>query len=270
VRSAAAWSSCRRLRILVPACCCDSCAHRLLCACAPASGDIPRSQVQASRRRVRGSAVRECATLEANVTVPRQKKKRDTTTTERSERSTARLWAMPWALVELDANQRDGAVPPIQLQFLGRQRFTQSRKPIRPRGFTPRGDARPARQERGEHPNAAPPREALRQSEASQNLLQAVHAAQAPPLPPHPHSAAHVADAERCEPSHRAARVLPVKRQPSPRINIRTIPALVLTGMEERGGGIRSARFTPRSQAQEDAKAAHRRSIANGAMKKLM
>lgn len=173
---------------------------------------------------------------------------------------------MPWALVELDANQRDGAVPPIQLQFLGRQRFTQSRKPIRPKGFTPRGEARASHQERDERPDAAPPREALRQSEAAQQLLPAVYAAPPPP-PPHPHSTAHAAHAE---PSHRAARVLPVKRQPSPRINLRMIPALVLTGVEDRGGGMRSARFTPRSQAQEDAKAAHRRSIANGAMKKLM
>ena len=32
----------------------------------------------------------------------------------------------------------------------------------------------------------------------------------------------------------------------------------------------RGAAFTPRSQAQEDAKAAHRRSMVNGSMKKLM
>ena len=44
VRSAAVWGSCRRLRILVPACRCVSCARRLLCFCAPASGDIPLSQ----------------------------------------------------------------------------------------------------------------------------------------------------------------------------------------------------------------------------------
>jgi hypothetical protein len=190
---------------------------------------------------------------------------------------------MPWALVESDANTPEGVVPPIQLQFLGRQRFTQSRKPIfKPAGFTPRSTeslhqlppratlAPAAQQPRGD---IAPLREVLRQSDHSQ-----IFPAQPMQLEPFAHAPL---DSEReLQPAQRGRGVLPVKpaQRPSPRCTAPAalFPKLLLPGMEEGGlgGAMRSARrgaaFTPRSQAQEDAKAAHRRSMVNGSMKRLM
>lgn len=193
---------------------------------------------------------------------------------------------MPWALVELDANQRDGLVPPIQLQFLGRQRFTQSRKPnFKPAGFTPRSRASP-------HP--APPRtilapaserpqgdtlhrEALRQGDLHQNVP--AHAVRLQPFPPIVPAHGPEPDRGEVQPSQRGRTLIPVKptqHQPSPRCVVPAFPTLQLPGTDDGApvGAMRSARrgaaFTPRSQAQEDAKVAHRRSMVNGSMKKLM
>ena len=180
----------------------------------------------------------------------------------------------PWALVELDAN-REGATP-VLLQFLGRQRFTKSRKPfIKPAGFTPRGRSDQAVQEdKGEKDELRPPF-----SFPGGNTLQR---AVDPPRLALPALAAHAAggvDIADAPPSQRG-RVLPVKpsqRQPSPRVALPrgAGPAvqglgLVVVDDSSAWGAARSAAFTPRSQALEDAKAAQRRNMANGCMKKLM
>jgi len=180
---------------------------------------------------------------------------------------------MPWALVELDANHRDGA-PPLQLQFLGRQRFAKSRRPfIKPAGFTPR--------------RSEPPPEAQRPTAAAAPAGDALQRAANPPRLALPEAVAHApggAEGADAPPSHRG-RVLPVRpaqRQPSPRVALPRgaggppVPGLVLAVAEDGcgAGPLRSARrgaaFTPRSQALEDAKAAQRRNMANGYMKKLM
>jgi len=214
---------------------------------------------------------------------------------------------MPWALVELDANRGDGQNA-MQLQFLGRQRFTQSRKPIfKPAGFTPRGHERHWKQEKQQanqlstvqhaepHDSGAQgqQRDAWRQTSVMEQLRQNVqmhedltpaqvssHARLALPTP-----ALTLHEEREDSQTSSNGRVLPVKlqqRQPSPRINISkgaggmALPIHILAGLEEvgeAGGGIRSARraaFTPRSQAQEDAKTAHRKSMVNGYMKRLM
>lgn len=185
---------------------------------------------------------------------------------------------MPWALVELDAN-RDFSTP-VVLQFLGRQRFTKSRKPlIKPAGFTPRGRSdQPAKQaahdDKGEKDTLRPPF-----SLPGGHTLQLAVDPPRLALPALAHAAGGVESAD-APPSHRG-RVLPVKpsqRQPSPRVALPrgagpAVPGLGLVAVDDGsawGAARCSAAFTPRSQALEDAKAAQRRNMANGCMKKLM
>jgi hypothetical protein len=189
---------------------------------------------------------------------------------------------MPWALVELDANRfSSNSATPLMLQFLGRQRFTKSRKPfIKPAGFTPRGRSdQPAKQaahdDKGE-------KDALR----TPFSLPGGHTLQLAVDPPRlalPALAVHAAGGEEsadAPPSHRG-RVLPVKpsqRQPSPRVSLPrgagpAVPGLGLVAVDDGsawGAARCSAAFTPRSQALEDAKTVQRRNMANGCMKKLM
>ena len=143
----------------------------------------------------------------------------------------------------------------------------------------------------------------LRQSEAMHQHLRALQAEQLPAqgsqqaggdariARPLPALAIPSGGAERepALPSHRCrvpALGMPVgaKRQPSPRpggpaaVGARMaqggVPGIGLAGLDEAGSVMKSARrgaaFTPRSQAQEEAKQAHRRSMVNGFMKKLM
>ena len=147
----------------------------------------------------------------------------------------------------------------------------------------------------------------LRQSEAMHQHLRALQAEQLPAqrsqqaggdariARPLPALALPSGGAERepALPSHRCrvpALGMPVgaKRQPSPRpggpgappgagaarMAPGGVPGIGLAGLDEAGGVMKSARrgaaFTPRSQAQEEAKQAHRRSMVNGFMKKLM
>ena len=143
----------------------------------------------------------------------------------------------------------------------------------------------------------------LRQSEAMHQHLRALQAEQLPAqrsqqaggdariARPLPALALPSGGAERepALPSHRCrvpALGMPVgaKRQPSPRpggpaaVGARMaqggVPGIGLAGLDEAGSVMKSARrgaaFTPRSQAQEEAKQAHRRSMVNGFMKKLM
>lgn len=201
---------------------------------------------------------------------------------------------MPWALVELDANTGSHQ-PAVELKFLGRQRFTKSRNPIfKPAGFTPRGGSENKDVERDtpggtQLPAHVPPREAMRLDGLRGQLQQSEHMQQTPQAPSAcrlvPIRAnAHWQDGERSEAQSHRGRVLPSKarffsQQPSPRISVpaglpAVVPTLGLVSLEDGGVPIWSARrgaaFTPRSQAQEDAKAAHRKSIVNGSMKKLM
>jgi HEAT repeat protein len=215
---------------------------------------------------------------------------------------------MPWALVGLDPNKGGG---PIQLQFLGRQRFTTSRKPslFEPAGLTPRGrQLKPDKQVQGADSDACLPspchgepsaqtREALRQIvprdsaeglieqlRGSDQMHQRLHALQQTPS----HRRVDLLSLNKldnetgdAQASHRG-RVLPMRfsqRQPSPRvpqaISGVQVPGLGLAAVSDGVGAVamRSARraaFTPRSQAQEDAKLAHRKSMVNGFMKKLM